>query len=380
MLLCGLFFLMLYFVFKHEVSYRLFGVLNFLTAFFFSIFFINDLPWAGFHGGINFLWYVKFAKCICFFAMEFVFSMFICSFIRRKLKAFELAIQYLSFIISTAIVIVSPDYLWLISRTMLLFCISSLGLVCSIVYTVKGSINSAEKTKARFTLSALIFLIVSMLVDFTIKGVLRNIKLPFLSIFGWTGVIIIFFVYFCLDYSKVARRLEYLNQGLEKEIKLQIRKLIKANERLERDKAVSIKDMRMAAIVQYKFFHAPPHKLRNRDFSVRYEPLSIVSGDLYNFYHEEDLLNGVSLFDASGHGVAASLVTMLAENIIQQTYRESLSSGISVADTLTMINERFIAAKSDIENYLTGLLLVLTSDNNYFVIQTDFACHISTLY
>ncbi len=97
--------------------------------------------------------------------------------------------------------------------------------------------------------------------------------------------------------------------------------------------------------------------LKNWDFAVRYEPLSIVSGDLFNFYHEEDLLNGISLFDASGHGVAASLVTMLAENIIQQTYCETLESGERVADALKLINERCIEAKGEIENYLTGILL-----------------------
>ena len=54
---------------------------------------------------------------------------------------------------------------------------------------------------------------------------------------------------------------------------------------------------------------------------------------------------------------------MLAENIIQQTYMESLEDGTSVADVLKVINERFIAAKSDIENYLTGLL-VRTKEND----------------
>jgi serine phosphatase RsbU (regulator of sigma subunit) len=48
---------------------------------------------------------------------------------------------------------------------------------------------------------------------------------------------------------------------------------------------------------------------------------------------------------------------MLAENIIQQTYGEFWGSGNSVADILKLINERFIDAKGEIENYLTGILL-----------------------
>ena len=357
MILCGVFFFMLYFMFDKNVSYRRFGILNFLTALFFSIFFITDIPWAGFHGGIPFLIYVKFVKSICFFAIEFGLSMFICSFIEYKLSKFGTAIQYLSFLISTTMVLLSPDYVWLFSKTLVMIPISCFGLLCSIAYTIISLKNPKVQTKARFVLIAMGVLFSIMGVDIIIKGAFRNIKMPFISIFGLTAVIIVFFVYFCRDYSKIARRLEYLNKGLEDEIKLQTEKLTTANKSLQHDREISLKDMKMAAIVQKKFFHAPEHSLKNWDFAVRYEPLSIVSGDLFNFYHEEDLLNGISLFDASGHGVAASLVTMLAENIIQQTYCETLESGERVADALKLINERFIEAKGEIENYLTGILL-----------------------
>jgi serine phosphatase RsbU (regulator of sigma subunit) len=157
-------------------------------------------------------------------------------------------------------------------------------------------------------------------------------------------------------------RLDYLNQGLEEEIKSQTKRLLNAKESLEHDREMSLKDMRMAAIVQNKFFHAPEISLKNWDFAVRYEPLSLVSGDLFNFYHDGENLNGVSLFDASGHGVAASLVTMLAENIIQQTYNEALGSEESVAAILKRINYRFIEAKGEIENYLTGILLSMSEN------------------
>ena len=357
MILCGLFFFMLYFLFDKEISYRRFGVLNFLAAIFFSIFFITDIPWAGFHGGIPFLIYVKFAKSICFFAIEFVLSMFIISFIEFKLSKFGMAVQYLSFLISTAMVLMSPDYVWLFSKTLVLIPISCFGLLCSLAYTIVSLKKPEVQTKARFVLIAMGVLFTIMGIDIIIKGAFRNIKMPFISIFGLSGVIIVFFVYFCRDYSKIARRLEYLNKGLENEIKLQTEKLTSANSRLEHDREISIKDMRMAAIVQKKYFHAPEHPLNNWDYAVRYEPLSLVSGDFFNFYHEGQNLKGISLFDASGHGVAASLVTMLAENVIQQTYSEMLQNNQSVKECLKIINERFIEAKGEIENYLTGILL-----------------------
>ncbi len=366
MLLCGLFFLLLYFIYKPQVSYRRFGLLNIFTALFFSVFFITDLPWAGFHGGVPFFYYVKFAKSICFFCMAFVFSMFICAFIERELNPFETAIQYVSFIASTILVLFAPDYLWLVKKTLFLIPLSCAGLFVSIGYAITALKKTEPKLriKVRFILGAVFFLILVMGIDVIIKGAFRNIKLPFISIFGWTGVIIIIFIYFCLDYSKIANRLEYLNHSLEDEIKLQTKQLTDVNGRLEHDREKSLKDMRMAAIVQKKYFHAPEQALKSWDFAVRYEPLSIVSVDLYNFYHEEDVLKGISLFDASGHGVAASLVTMLAENIIQQTYSELIKSGESVADCLKNINERFIEAKGEIDNYLTGILLNMKENDD----------------
>ena len=359
LILCASFFLMLYFLYKPLASLRRFAFLNILTAIFFSIFFITDLPWAGFHGGVPFIWYVKTAKSTCFFAIEFVFSMFICSFIEKKMKSYEVAIQYLSFLICVVCSILAPSYLWLVKKTLILIPISSIGFVYSIVCAVIAARKAEPKIqeKAKVVLYAVSFLLIIMGIDVIIKGAFRNIKMPFISIFGLTGVILIIFVYFCVDYSKMSGRLDYLNQGLEEEIKSQTKRLLNAKESLEHDREMSLKDMRMAAIVQNKFFHAPETALKNWDFAVRYEPLSLVSGDLFNFYHDGENLNGVSLFDASGHGVAASLVTMLAENIIQQTYNEALGSEESVAAILKRINYRFIEAKGEIENYLTGILL-----------------------
>ena len=144
MILCGLFFLMLYFIYKREVSYRRFGFLNLLTALFFSVFFVTDLPWAGFHGGVPFFYYVKFAKSICFFAMAFVFSMFICAFIEKKLKPYQIAIQYLSFLLSTIAVILAPDYLWLVRYTLLLIPLSCLGLFISFGYAIVSSADAGH--------------------------------------------------------------------------------------------------------------------------------------------------------------------------------------------------------------------------------------------
>ena len=175
--------------------------------------------------------------------------------------------------------------------------------------------------------------------------------------FGWQISIIIFFLHFSSSYSSLAQRLEYLNKELQSEVELQTQKLQEAKINLEHEMEVASTDMKMAAIVQQKFFHAPDVSFKDWEIAVCYEPLSLVSGDLFNFYYDKEKLYGISLFDASGHGVAASLVTMLSENVIRKIYEDSYKNKEPLGQVLTKINENIIQAKGDIDNFLTGILL-----------------------
>ena len=68
-------------------------------------------------------------------------------------------------------------------------------------------------------LAAIVPLFITIFVDFVLKSFVMDIKLPYFALIGWIQFIIIIFVSFSLSYSKMAGRLEYLNAGLEKEIK-----------------------------------------------------------------------------------------------------------------------------------------------------------------
>ena len=96
----------------------------------------------------------------------------------------------------------------------------------------------------------------------------------------------------------------------------------------------------------------------------------------FNFYYNDDVLDGISLFDASGHGVAASLITMLAENVIRQVYENSPKKNKDLAKKLNVINESFIQAKGDVDNYLTGILLnIQEKDNGKCILKLANAAH-----
>ena len=360
------FFFFLFFSTKKNHFYIIFAFLSLASALFFSNFFANDLPDVGFHGGLPFFIYIKIARCITFFVMEFLFTLFVFSFLEVPHHKMDIIMRAICSVTCVATVLIAKDYNQLVKITPFVLILSLIDVILAFGMVVKNCFSKIEdrQRKARFLFSAFFPLIVAFAVDALIKFVFNNILITYFALPAYTVSIFCIYANFTLQYRRMSNRLEYLSRSLEDEVEIQTKRLTEANEKLEHDQEIAQEDMSMAALVQKKFFHVPNQPLSKWEVAVRYEPLSIVSGDLYNFYTERNILNGLSLFDASGHGVAASLVTMLAENIIQQTYNESLELGRGMADTLTLINDRFIAAKDGIDNYLTGILLSLKENED----------------
>src|SRR5574344_1556319 len=111
--------------------------------------------------------------------------------------------------------------------------------------------------------------------------------------------------------------------------------------------------MDLAVHVQQSFYPSQT-QFPGWDIAICFKPLSGISGDLYDLYQIDGKLRGLSLFDVSGHGIAAGLVTMLTKSVFYRTFKNDLTKNLS--ETLLDINNAVIAAKGNIENYLTGVL------------------------
>ena len=161
----------------------------------------------------------------------------------------------------------------------------------------------------------------------------------------------------------IYKRNERLSNHLTEEVAAATQDLIDANyemtllnERLEKDKKHSEMDLEMASVVQRNFFPRPNRHFRGWEIAVCYSPAAKVSGDFYDFYNYNDILNGISIFDVSGHGLSASLITMLSKNIISRVFQTGFRRKEAVDRILTKINNMILYEKGDIDNYMTGVL------------------------
>ena len=275
----------------------------------------------------------------------------------------------------SGICLFAPTYHSLISISHVIIWFSLIDITIALGILFRSLKIPEKREGARLLLGALAPFLLCVNADFIIKTFVNNITIPYFSMFGWQISIIIFFLHFSSSYSSISQRLEYLNKELQSEVEVQTKKLQEAKLNLEHEMEVASTDMKMASIVQQKFFHAPNVSFKDWDIAVCYEPLSLVSGDLFNFYFDKEKLYGISLFDASGHGVAASLVTMLSENVIRQVYEDSYKTREPLGSVLTKINENIIQAKGEIDNFLTGILLGFKSKGDSTDVSFAIAGH-----
>lgn len=346
---------------KKDWEYLYFAIINFATIILIQPFFAWEVPWF-LSSKLSFLTYSKLFLClpacvICFFISSFIFG-----YDKFKQPRTLFYVRLVFFAVTVVTSLLAPTYsalTSLCSYTLFMLAIQSAFGFGAVFFQIVKKINLKQNI---VILCGFAPVILGIILDVILKDVFWLFDQPYYTIFGWQGTIVIFLVSLTVKFTKISARNEYLNNDLSREVKIQTQHLSVAMEKLEQEKKRSDMDMEMAAIVQQKFFPYPNKRFRGWDIATSYSPVSKVSGDLYDYYSGMDDgddgvdLKGFSLFDVSGHGISAGLITMLSKNIIFRSFRRGLERNTAVNQTLYEINDQIIDAKGDIENYLTGLM------------------------
>jgi phosphoserine phosphatase RsbU/P len=133
----------------------------------------------------------------------------------------------------------------------------------------------------------------------------------------------------------------------------------RANNTLKINEKIHKRDLVMAKNVQSAFLISNPPNSDIYDIALLFKPMSEVSGDFYDFYYDNNTIEGVGIFDISGHGISSGLLTIIAKAIIYQNFMKYKKNGLtSIIENANkeLINE----IKSD--HYLTGIMLHFNGD------------------
>ena len=125
------------------------------------------------------------------------------------------------------------------------------------------------------------------------------------------------------------------------------------------------KEITLASFVQKSFFTHNATEFDGWTVNFYSEPMAGISGDMFDIYYTGETLDGLGVFDVSGHGLSSGLVTMLVKNIIYKEFYKQKDK--SLQQVLNDINNRIIREKGDIENFLTGTLIRIKDNNVEFI-------------
>lgn len=370
------FLFLLFFYFAKKSKYLLHFALSCLSTFFFLAFF-SGTEWPGYGDQIvSFTLFAKFTLFFGFYFSTYSTMNFMFDFLGLKQPKFWIITKNVLLVLTIIITLAIKEYVTLLrlfTPMAMIYCAQLLFVNIYIFLNLK-KINNKNQLLA----IAIGFLpsIICIFIDFVARTLNHHVNHPFFMIFGWEITVTFFIFLLSLDYSRVFVQNEKFNKDLQRQIELRTVDLTFANEKLLYENHRAQKDLNMASIVQQKFFARPEGEVKNWEIAIVYEPLDKVSGDLYDFYIQNDVLNGFSLFDASGHGVAAALITMLSKNIIFKAFRRSLEQNQKVSSALQDVNDKIIKAKGDIENYLTGVMVRFHDiDENTSKVELSSAGH-----
>lgn len=356
-LICSSVLFMLMFIWRRkERSNLAFALLNGATIVFLTLFFLPEIPWY-YDSPASFLTIVKTTLCCGFYFVCAFASLFIMKFLGVTIpRATLAAIGAVSGILSV-FTLAMPDYNSLMHVCPYFLITSFSQFVPAFVELFRALRSRSRRRIALVMLVGFSPFLACAVVDVAVRLVAQDTSKPYFSAFGWQASVFVFLVLMSIRYNRVYARYEYLSSNLRREVVEKTRSLSEANERLESEIQKSNIDLEMASIVQEKFLPAHEVAFLGWDVAVCYKAAAKVSGDLYDYFHEGGRLDGLAMFDVSGHGIASSLITMLAKHIVHRAFEDCTANSRSVSTALYRVNEQIIEAKGDIENYMTGILM-----------------------
>ena len=345
LMIINLIYFFLYILRRSEVENLSFSQLCLFTSLYLSVFFFGEYSIAS-SIRIPYLLFEKIFKG----ATALLTGYMIVGFTRDFLHYFESKRnKILRFIITIIAIIIPctatniPDFRFRLRFGFMLIIIQYIYFV-KIVYT---SIKRKDKRFLQYVFCLSPFF-VAFLSQIIVKFFFHQRIDTLLLAISWVAVIFLFLGILIIHFVQLANEVEFMNKNLENLV-------TERTEALEKEKNRAIKEIDLAGFVQRSFYKVDTSELKDWELQITFKPMAGVSGDLYIVFISENHLNGIGIFDISGHGIASGLVTMLVKNIIEQEFNKGLK--LPLNEVMSKINDRIIVEKGNIENYLTGLLI-----------------------
>lgn len=359
--------------YNEHKKYFTFALTNLFTFNFLLIFFIGEISWIK-PPFISFLTVIKFSLCYGAFLTLYFASEFIISYLGYELSKRKKILRIILLIIPTLVGLSMPDYKAFTNVFPYLILIELTQFIFSTHLVIKDLFDKKKQFNVFHIMQGFTPTLVALILDLVLHTFCKIDDIPYLTLYGWQITIYIFlwqlinqFRDMYIHNLKLKTQLQDFNANLESVVALRTHELSEANYVLSRG-------LETVSHVQRNFLPPAKNMFRGWDISVHYQPLdNDVSGDLYDYYTTDSTLDGLGIFDVSGHGIPAGLMTILAKGIISQHFLNGLAQESSISEILEEINDTYIKEKVNVENYITGLLFHFSDFNKNNICSVELA-------
>ena len=352
-----------------EKRHRSFAGLTFFSSFFLVTLCIGEYPII-FKQGHSYLLYEILFHGICGSLSSHCTVSFIRDFLHKKDSKHVVIIRICMTLFNVIILSFSHDILSFLRFLQITYLCTAIHILYGVHYIIQAIIKKDKNVIYLLVCFSPVFLSLFVAVFFYFSP--SNVYALIIIASGWMITILSFLGFLIRNLAKSQIQVEYLNKNLETIVEKRTSELAETNAQLETknlqlqyEKDRTQKEIELASFVQQSFYNQTIPQLDNWEIATYMKPLAGVSGDLYDIFYTGNHLNGLGIFDVSGHGISSGLVTMLVKNIIEQEFNDGTKEKLE--DVMYIINDRLIEEKGNIENYMTGILLRLNENNIEFV-------------
>ncbi|TAL36741.1 MAG: hypothetical protein EPN93_07930 [Spirochaetes bacterium] len=142
-------------------------------------------------------------------------------------------------------------------------------------------------------------------------------------------------------------------------------RFISVHNTLESSCEVSRKEMELASDMHSRLLPPAPSGIAGWDIALSFKPRHGASGDFYDFYVEDSRLEGMTIFDVSGHGVSSALITMIVKPIMFRLFSTMKQSGLD--EIIGKLDEQVSREMASLDNFASCILLRFNGPNIEYV-------------
>jgi len=346
-----------------------FALVNITTVLYMFVFYVSELPGLP-TNNFSFLWFQKIFSSGMPFLLIYMLCSFVNSYLHRKDRRIFKILRLVFLILPLLVIFTIPNYKHLRETNGVVQSFLFLPLLYMSVILIV-SVFKKRKDALALLIGFTPFIIAGV-ADLVIHNVLKIYEFPYISMIGWQVVIIALLFILANRFSNARNQATYLNKHLTDEVEKQTKELSESNghlnsvvSELNAAKEKSEKDLKMAVYVQQSIYQRIPPFVDGWDIAFKFSPKAGVSGDLYDFLADRKDLLGLALFDVSGQGLAAGLISLLAKSVIDEEFFKF--QGDHLGGIMKNINQAIIEKKGNIDNYLKGALLRINGDKVEYI-------------